>query len=329
MALASERQTDTEYARPLRRIFVGLLAVVLIAVFLVWRIDSPRVERFRMAVIDTVVPSFDWAIAPVTQATALLDDFRSYARIMEQNQQLRRELQQMRAWREAALQLEQRNAELLDLNQVRLDPQLTHVTGVVMADSGSPFRNSVLLNVGARDGLVDGWAVMDGLGLAGRIAGVGQRTSRVVLLTDSASRVPVVVQPSGQRAMLSGDNSAFPLLDFVEDPDDLRPGDRVVSSDDGGVFPAGLLVGEVVLSRDRRLRVRLAADYGRLEFLRVLRSRPLEEITSTGELILPPEVDSAPETPGPEGETPSVTGIVTPNIAPPLAPVPDAARTDG
>ena len=79
------------------------------------------------------------------------------------------------------------------------------------------------------DGLVDGWAVMDGLGLAGRIAGVGQRTARVVLLTDSASRVPVVIQPSGQRAMLSGDNSAFPLLDFIEDPDDLRPGDRVVS----------------------------------------------------------------------------------------------------
>lgn len=327
--MASERQTDTDYVRPLRRIFVGLLAVVLIAVFLVWRIDSPRVERFRMAVIDAVVPSFDWAIAPVTQATALLDDFRSYARIMEQNQQLRRELQQMRAWREAALQLEQRNAELLDLNQVRLDPQLTHVTGVVMADSGSPFRNSVLLNVGARDGLVDGWAVMDGLGLAGRIAGVGQRTSRVVLLTDSASRVPVVVQPSGQRAMLSGDNSAFPLLDFVEDPDDLRPGDRVVSSDDGGVFPAGLLVGEVVLSRDRRLRVRLAVDYGRLEFLRVLRSRPLEEISSTGELILPPEAGGAPDTPAPEDALPAMPDLMAPNIAPPFSPVPDAARTDG
>ncbi|WP_121093786.1 rod shape-determining protein MreC [Roseinatronobacter ekhonensis] len=352
--MASERQTDTDYVRPLRRIVVGVLAVVLLLVFLVWRIDSPRVERFRMAVIDRVVPSFDWALAPVTQVTALADDFRSYARIMEQNQQLRRELQQMRAWREAALQLEQRNAELLDLNQVRLDPQLTHVTGVVMADSGSPFRNSVLLNVGARDGVVDGWAVMDGLGLAGRISGVGNRTARVVLLTDSASRVPVVVQPSGQRAMLSGDNSAFPLLDFVEDPDDLRPGDRVVSSDDGGVFPAGLLVGEVVMSRDRRLRVRLAADYGRLEFLRVLRSRPMEQITSTGDLVLPQpegpdpapeaaadrasgsETESGPDTlpdqtadgPAPRA-IPAMPGIVAPNTAPPLAPVPDAALTDG
>ncbi|WP_296477774.1 rod shape-determining protein MreC [Roseinatronobacter sp.] len=285
--MAEDRKYDQDFIRPVRRILIGLLAGLMLLIFIIWRIDSPRVEQFRMAVIDRVVPSFDWAMRPVARGMALAENFRSYARIVEQNQELRRELQQMRAWREAALQLEQRNAQLLDLNQVRLDPQLTHVTGVVMADSGSPFRKSVLLNVGARDGVHDGWAVMDGLGLAGRIAGVGQRTSRVVLLTDTASAVPVVVQPSGQRAMLIGDNSAFPILEFIESPDDLRPGDRVISSDDGGVFPAGILVGEVVATSDRRLRVRISADYGRLEFLRVLRSRPVERILDTGDLIAP------------------------------------------
>lgn len=271
-----------------------MLVLFLFLVFTVWRIDSPRVEQMRTDLIDRIVPSFSWAMRPVTRVAGMLENVQSYARIVEQNQELRRELQQMRAWREAALQLEQRNAQLLDLNQVRIDPQLTHVTGVVMADGGSPFRRSVLLNVGARDGVQDGWAVMDGLGLAGRIAGVGQRTARVVLLTDTASSVPVLIQPSGQRAMLSGDNTAFPLLEFIEAPDELRPGDRVISSDDGGVFPAGLLVGEVVQSRDRRLRVRLAADYGRLEFLRVMRSRPVESIIDTGSLILPP-VPPVPE----------------------------------
>ncbi len=285
--MAEDRKYDQDFIRPVRRILIGLLAGLMLLIFIIWRIDSPRVEQFRMAVIDRVVPSFDWAMRPVARGMALAENFRSYARIVEQNQELRRELQQMRAWREAALQLEQRNAQLLDLNQVRLGPQLTHVTGVVMADSGSPFRKSVLLNVGARDGVHDGWAVMDGLGLAGRIAGLGQRTSRVVLLTDTASAVPVVVQPSGQRAMLIGDNSAFPILEFIESPDDLRPGDRVISSDDGGVFPAGILVGEVVATSDRRLRVRISADYGRLEFLRVLRSRPVERILDTGDLIAP------------------------------------------
>jgi rod shape-determining protein MreC len=286
--VARDRSSPEDFSRPVRRILVGGLVFALLAIFLIWRIDSPRVERFRSALVDRVVPSFDWALLPVTKAAAMLDDFQSYARIYEQNQQLRRELQQMKAWREAALQLEQKNARLLDLNQVRLDPRLTHVTGVVLADSGSPFRQSVLLNVGARDGIRDGWATMDGIGLAGRISGVGNTTARVILLTDSNSRIPVTVQPSGQRALLSGDNTAAPPLDFIEKPDLVRPGDRVVSSGDGGVFPAGLLVGQVAQGPDRRLRVRLAADYERLEFLRILRSHESERITEPGALIPPP-----------------------------------------
>ena len=286
--MAKTRTGTDEFGRPIRRILVGLLVLFLMAIFLLWRVDSPRVERFRAALVDGVVPSFEWALVPVTKAAAMIDDYQSYTRIYEQNQELRRELQQMKAWKEAALQLEQKNARLLDLNQVRLDPNLTHVTGVVLADSGSPFRQSVLLNVGERDGILDGWATMDGIGLVGRIAGVGPSTSRVILLTDSNSRIPVTVQPSGQKALLSGDNSSLPPLDFLEDQDQVRPGDRVVTSGDGGVFPADLLVGQVALGSDKRLRVVLSADYGRLEFLRVLRSHDLAPITDPGGIVAPP-----------------------------------------
>lgn len=297
--MAKSRSTGPEdYARPLRRLFVGMLVLLLLGIFLLWRIDSPRVERFRAALVDRVVPSFDWALLPITKAAAMIDEFQSYASLYEQNQELRRELQQMKAWREAALQLEQKNARLLDLNQVRLDPKLTHVTGVVLADSGSPFRQSVLLNVGARDGIRDGWATMDGIGLVGRISGVGDRTSRVILLTDSNSRVPVTVQPSGQKALLSGDNTPLPPLEFLENADLVRPGDRVVTSGDGAMLPAGLLVGQVALGTDRRLRVVLSADYERLEFLRVLRSHNLTPITDAGALIAPP-----PSPPEPDAET--------------------------
>jgi rod shape-determining protein MreC len=295
-----------DFSRPLRRVLVGLLVLALVGLFLLWRIDSPRVERFRSALVDRVVPSFSWAMAPVTRIVAIFDNFQSYSRLYEQNQQLRDELQQMKAWKEAALQLEQKNARLLDLNQVRLDPMLTHVTGVVLADSGSPFRQSVLLNVGAHDGIRDGWATMDGIGLVGRISGVGDRTARVILLTDSNSRVPVEVQPSGQKAILSGDNSMQPPLDFVEHPDELQPGDRVVTSGDGEVFPAGLLIGSVALGSDKRLRVILAADYERLQFLRVLRSHQAEPITDAGALLVPEP--SPPLPPGFQGPMQPATG---------------------
>lgn len=280
-------QNNEDYFGPIRRLLVGLIVFALLGIFLIWRIDSPRVERFRAAVIDRVVPSFEWAMAPVTGVANLVGDYQSYTQLAAQNGDLRRELQQMKAWKEAALQLEQENAKLLDLNKVRIDPQFTYVTGVVLTDSGSPFRQSVLLNVGASDGIIDGWPTMDGIGLVGRISGVGERTSRVILLTDTSSRIPVTIQPSGQKAILAGDNTLNPPIEFLENPDQIRPGDRVVSSGDGGVFPADLLVGQVALGNDRRLRVRLSADYQRLEFLRVLRARPHENITDPGGLLAP------------------------------------------
>ncbi|MEL6889303.1 MAG: rod shape-determining protein MreC [Pseudomonadota bacterium] len=286
--MAKDRNS-VDYGGPLRRLVLAVLILALTSTFLLWRIDSPRVERFRAQVTDRIVPNMDWAMAPVTGTINLFRDFQSYRRIAEQNAELRRELRQMEAWKEAALQLEQENARLLDLNNVRLDPRLTYITGVVLADSGSPFRQSVLLNVGARDGIVEGWATMDGIGLVGRVSGVAQNTARVIMVTDASSRVPAVIQPSGQKAIVAGDNTAAPPIDFLENPDLVRAGDRVITSGDGGVFPAGLLVGQVAEDPGGRLRVRLAADYERLEFLRVLRHYGTEPVSDTTDVLTPAE----------------------------------------
>lgn len=287
--MARDRAQTESYGRPIRRILVGMLVVFMLAIFLIWRIDSPRVERMRAQITDAILPNTDWAMAPVAGFSEMVANFQSYQRLYEQNQELRNELQEMRVWQEAALQLDQRNARLLDLNKVRLDPQLTWVTGVVTADSGSPFHQSVLLNVGERDGITDGWAAMDGLGLVGRISGVGNRSSRVLLLTDSNSRIPITIQPSGQRALLAGDNTPAPAIELLDKPDLVRPGDRVVSSGDGGVFPAGLLIGQITETPGGRLRVLLAADYERLEFLRVIRLHETVPLTDAGGLVSDPE----------------------------------------
>ena len=283
--MARDHNTSDRYATTLGRLILSALIVLLLGLFLLWRIDSPRVERVRMAVIDKVIPNFSWATSPLTGAMNVLRSARSYTHIYQQNQDLRRELQQMMAWKEAALQREQENARLLDLNNVRLDPKFTKITGVVLADSGSPFRQTVLLNVGQRDGIIDGWAAMDGIGLVGRIAGVGERTSRVILLGDTSSRVAVKIESNGQTALVVGDNTSRPPIEFLENSETVYPGDRIVTSGDGGVFPSGILVGQVTQTPSGRLRVRLAADMQRLEFLRVIRHQPREKISTTGGLV--------------------------------------------
>ncbi|SOH93040.1 rod shape-determining protein MreC [Monaibacterium marinum] len=278
-------QDQNSLWRTTRQILLGVIVLICLALFILWRIDSPRVERLQMAVADAVLPSLEWTTRPAAKVTSMVQDFQSYVRVYEQNEELRRELQAMNGWHEAALQLEQRNARLRALNNVQLSPQATFITGEIMAEGAGPFSRSGLLNVGSENGVMDGSAALDGLGLVGRISGVGEETSRVIFLTDINSRVPVILQPSGQRAILIGDNTDAPLIDFVEDTERVQAGDRVVTSGDGRVLPADVLAGQVIVSANGRLRLRLAADYQQLRFVRVLNYRPRPAIDQPGGLI--------------------------------------------
>ncbi|MEO0679591.1 MAG: rod shape-determining protein MreC, partial [Pseudomonadota bacterium] len=260
-----------------------MLTLGFLAVFAFWRIDNPRVERLRMQAADALHPAWVGLGEPLTLLTEMAADVQDLARVYEQNQELRREIQRLRAWREAARELEQENARLRALNNVRLPPETGFVTGEIIADAGGPFLHTGLVNIGYRDGVQDGAAVMDGAGLAGRIVGLGRRAARVLYVTDYSSNVPVIIRPSGRRAILRGDGAASPRLDFLESAEGVRPGDRVVTSGDGSVFPADLLVGAAVQGPDGLARVRLSADLARVEFVRVLRWRPDTEIETQGD----------------------------------------------
>ncbi|MEM7710322.1 MAG: rod shape-determining protein MreC, partial [Pseudomonadota bacterium] len=72
--MARSGTTEEIYHRPLRRLIVSLICVVLVLLVLLWRIDNPRAERIRAAVVDRVVPSFEWALAPVTWTGRLIED---------------------------------------------------------------------------------------------------------------------------------------------------------------------------------------------------------------------------------------------------------------
>ena len=285
--MIDNKHDDGKFIRPLA--FIGIAAIIIISFsfFILWRIDNPRAELIRIAVIDKIVPNLDWAITPATKVSQMAQNFQNYKRLYDQNQELRNELQKMRSWREAALQLEQENARLLDLNKVKLNPKLNYVSGKILVDSGNIFRQSAIINLGSLDGIVEGWAAMDGLGLVGRISGVGKKTSRVLFLTDTSSNVPVLIKPSNQRAILSGDNSIQPNLLFIENNKQIQPGDRILTSGDGGVFPANLLIGQVSLNNLYQFKAQLSANFSGLEYLRIIRHSPNATINQPSRLIGP------------------------------------------
>jgi rod shape-determining protein MreC len=131
------------------------------------------------------------------------------------------------------------------------------------------MRN-VLVNAGAGDGVARGQAALTGEGLIGRVSEVGSRTARILLLTDLNSHIPVSVERTGQRAMLDGDNSDRPRLVFLDPKATIEPGDRVITSGSGGVFPPGLPVGIVASTENGVIRLETYAELSRLQMVRVV-----------------------------------------------------------
>ncbi len=279
------REQDAAWKAVRRFLLIGLI-IGLVSLFGLWRVENQRLERFRNALTDEILPKTNFLLKPITISYQILSDFKSYTKLYQQNQDLKNELQKMEGWKEAALQLEQKNAQLSLLNNVKLDLTINWVTGQVVADSGSPFNQSVLLNIGSQDGVQDGAAAIGGLGLVGRVSGVGQNTSRVILLTDVSSSIPVVVQKTGKSALLNGDNSLNPILNFLEDKRAIRPGMRVFTSGEGKVFPKDLLIGTIVLDTSGQLRVNLAAELEELNYLRILFKNTVDNLKKPGSLIL-------------------------------------------
>ena len=145
--MAKEPRSE-HYFTPIKRLLMVFILSVFLGCFILWRIDNPRMETYRTKLMDSIIPNLEWATKPVTAVVLFAKEIKSYDLLYKQNRELRAELQKMKSWKEAALQLEQENARLLDLNKLKLNPKLTYISSVVIADSGSPFRQSILVNVG-------------------------------------------------------------------------------------------------------------------------------------------------------------------------------------
>ena len=249
--------------------------VCLIVIFILWRVDNTRTELIRTKIIDFVSPLTTPLNYPIKMVGDFVRYFEIYSSLLEENKELKRDLQNMTGWKEKALQLEQKNAQLRALNNVKLSEDLIWVTGEMMADSGSPFYQSGVINIGLEDGIRNGSAAVDGLGLVGRISGVGQRVARVLFLTDISSAIPIKIKRSNQKGLMIGDNGPWPLLEFVEEKGLINIGDRVFTSGDGNVFPSDILIGTILIDNKKKLRVKPVANFESLEFLRILNTKKI------------------------------------------------------
>ncbi len=287
MALApGEQNSDLQFRRPIRRILVAAAIFLLVGLFLLWRIENQRVEQFRYYIIDLLTPSIKIGLEPGQVIVNTIEAMQDLATVYTRNEELQREIDDLKAWKFKAQLLESQNAQFRNLANVQTSATHSFIISEILVDNSSQFGHSILINVGSRNGVRDGWPAIDSLGLVGRVSGVGRQSARVILLTDTNSRIPVKIQPSSARGIASGDASTFPILDLLSNGSKIESGDAVVTSGDGGMFPPDILVGTVSKPPNQILRIVPAADFRHLSYIKVLRVTPIEQIESAGGLVL-------------------------------------------
>lgn len=262
------RRHRSPWRAPVEVLSFGLY--FLCAVLLVLsRIGHGAIADARDGVVDLTAPLLELASLPAIEARRALDRAELYMAAFDEVDRLKKENEELKQWEWRTKLLEQKVAQLRSLLNAVEEPALVYATGRVIADARGPFVRSALINLGRKDGLRIGYAVINGDGLVGRTVDAGHAVARVLLLNDLNSRIPVLVGPAGVRGMALGDNSAELQLDFLPDGAAVYLGDEVYTSGSDGVLPRGLRVG-VVTGAPGAYKVRPHAELNSLDAVSVL-----------------------------------------------------------
>jgi rod shape-determining protein MreC len=259
--------------------WTAAVAVIVAAVIAVALLISDRRETLQDEAYGAARRAVDTAAAPVSGVIAApgrwtgqgMSWISSYFFVASENRKLRVQLEDMRRWRDTALALKDQNERYQALLGLKINPPIPMVAARVVSDSRGPFANARLADAGVERGVVVGNPVISERGLVGRVVGVARGASRVLLLSDIASRTPVMIDRTNARAILTGDGGPNPKLEYLRGREPVKQGDRVITSGDGGVVPRGLPVGVAVKGLDGRWRVALAADSSAIDFVQILK----------------------------------------------------------
>jgi rod shape-determining protein MreC len=239
--------------------------------------------------------------APVRWVGTGADWIGDYLNAAAENRRLKAEISDLKAVRDENAALQNINHRYEALLNIRTEPPVKMITARAVSESRGPFANSRLIDTGTDKGVKIGNPVINDHGLVGRVVGAVGGVSRVLLLTDVSSKTPVLVDRTDARAILTGDGSDNPRLQYLRGKDVIREGDRILTSGDGGMLPRGLPVGVAAKGLDGSWRVKLFSAEGSIDYVRVLLFEDFAQLAKADDLN-PPALASLDTAPAPSPE---------------------------
>ena len=254
-------------------LFVLIIASVLI--FALDNLELKPIKVLRSVINDGVYRISAISSSPISFASASKSFLSNHFNIYKENEELKKKIELLEKDKFDTLYLQTENNQLQEVLELDKTTSYSTVGAKIMLDKNSPYLNSVVINKGSNVGIKLGMPVLNKGNLVGRIVEVNYISSRILLLNDLNSKIPAVISPSGEQAILSGIGQKNPTLEYL--PDGFQNVDDLTvytSGKDGVLFP-GISIGKIIRDEDDesdegRIRVKLFSDPTQVLYVNVV-----------------------------------------------------------
>ena len=248
----------------------SLFVLVVFSVILIYleTIDAKPLNGIRSLVKDVIYRGAAVSSYPSKIFSTSYSFFENHINLYGNYNELIKENEELKDNISKSDFLELENSQLRKLIEEQIESPSNFVSARIMLDKQSPYLNSFVINVGSNKGIKNGMAALDGKNFIGRIVDVNFFSSRVLLVSDLNSKIPILSEPSAYHAILSGHGTSEPTLEYLPENHNIQDGDKIYTSGKEGIFTPGIPIGEAKIVKNK-IKVLLFSDLRQITFINI------------------------------------------------------------
>ena len=248
----------------------SLFILIIFSTLLIFleTIDTKPLNKIRSFIKDVVYRTAVVANYPTKIFSGSYNLVEDHLNLYQNYNNLKKENEDLKNKYSKSEFLELENSQLRKLINEQAQSESNLVSARVMLEEQSPYLNSFVINIGGNKEIKNGMAVLDGKNFIGRIVDVNFFSSRVLLVTDLNSKIPVISEPSGNHAILSGHGDSNPTLQYLSENHKIQEKDKIYTSGKEGIFAPGIPIGEAKIQKDI-IQVQLYSELNEITFVNI------------------------------------------------------------
>ena len=252
-------------------VLIPISLIIFSLIFYFGRFDNTIfVNELRAKSVNAVYSITSFISSPVSLIKNGLVNIYEIKNIYEENQKFKdMQLIDSASFQEM-VSLKLKIAQYEKLLNASRDIEFDFRTSRIVGDFSKNFNGTLIINSGQNENIEVDMPVSGSDGIIGRISHVSENLSRVLLLSNINSRIPVIISDDGYHGILVGQGRENPTIKFAENIEKISIGDLVTTSGKGGIFPPFQLVGQVVGKKSNEIEISIFEDIRSLSHVKLL-----------------------------------------------------------